>query len=85
MNSRLALFFQAARGPVLLITVGALAAVHQAGILSFWRSWPLLLIVVGVMKLLERVANPPRPVPPAGYPPQPPYGTQPPYPGAPVR
>jgi hypothetical protein len=54
MNSRAALFAQAIRGPILLITVGVLFAMHQAGILAFSRSWPLLLIVVGLMKLIER-------------------------------
>jgi Domain of unknown function (DUF5668) len=54
MNNRVALFAQAVRGPVLLITVGILFAIHQAGILPFYRTWPLILIVIGVMKLLER-------------------------------
>jgi hypothetical protein len=67
VNNRSALFVQALRGPILLITLGILFAVHQAGVLSFSRTWPLLLIVVGVMKLLERMAAPP------GPPPVPPY------------
>jgi hypothetical protein len=67
VNNRSALFVQALRGPILLITLGILFAVHQAGVLSFSRTWPLLLIVVGVMKLLERMAAPP------GSPPVPPY------------
>ena len=33
MNSRAALFAQAVRGPILMITVGILFAVHQAGLL----------------------------------------------------
>ena len=32
MNVRTALFMQSIRGPVVLITVGALFAIHQAGI-----------------------------------------------------
>ena len=52
MNSRMALFAQAIRGPILLITVGILFAIHQAGILPFYRTWPLILIVVGVICLL---------------------------------
>ena len=55
MNARLALFTQAIRGPVLLITVGALFAIHQAGGIQISRTWPLVLIVIGVMKLLERL------------------------------
>ena len=69
MNSRVALFAQAIRGPIMLITVGVLFAIHQAGILAFSRSWPLILIVVGVMKLIERLYLPPMP-PSAGGRPQ---------------
>jgi len=69
MNNRAALYAQAVRGPIVLITVGVLCAVHQAGILPFSRTWPLLIIVVGVMKLFERWNTPPRPP----YPPPPPY------------
>jgi hypothetical protein len=63
MNGRAALFAQAIRGPVLLITIGVLFAIHQAGILPFFRTWPLILIVVGVMKLLERLYVPQPPSP----------------------
>lgn len=57
--NRAVLYAQAIRGPVLLMTVGALFAFHQAGIISFARTWPLIIIVVGVMKLLERLAATP--------------------------
>lgn len=68
-DQRWAMFAQAARGPVLLITLGTLFALQQAGTLSISRSWPLLIIVIGVMKLLERVLLGPAPyVPPAGVP-----------------
>jgi uncharacterized membrane protein len=72
---------QAVRGPILLIMIGVLFAMHQAGFLGFGRTWPLILIVLGVMKLLERLAMPQPPVPP----PYPPYTTNPPYqtPGGP--
>lgn len=59
------MFFQAIRGPILLITIGILFAVHQAGILPFSRTWPLIIIVIGLMKLFERMAAP-RAVPPPG-------------------
>lgn len=58
MNTRTALYIQAIRGPVLLVTAGVLFAIHQAGVLSFSRTWPLLIIVIGVMKLLERAWAP---------------------------
>ncbi len=75
MNNRAALFAQAIRGPVLLITVGVLFALHQKGVIEINRSWPLILIVVGVMKLFERMyvtpaAAPPPPPPPMGGRPQ---------------
>lgn len=66
MNIRLALFIQAIRGPVVLITLGILFAIHQAGKLSFGQTWPVILIVIGLMKLLERMVGRPNPVPPAG-------------------
>jgi hypothetical protein len=81
VNARGFFLAQAVRGPIMLITIGALFAMHQAGILSFSRTWPLILIVLGVMKLIERMAAPRVPYPPPyGQPPysQPPYG-QPPY------
>ncbi len=62
MNNRVALFAQAIRGPVLLITIGVLFAIQQAGLLPFSRTWPLVIIVVGIVKLVERMnAQPPAP------------------------
>jgi hypothetical protein len=46
--------FTAIRGPVLLITLGILLAMDQTDHLSFGRSWPILLILFGIFKLLER-------------------------------
>lgn len=81
MNGRAVFIVQASRGPVLLITIGALFAMHQAGFLTFDRTWPLILIVLGIMKLLERVFAPPvvlqPPYPGAQYP-HPPYPPPPP-------
>lgn len=65
--NRTALFLQAIRGPILLITIGALFALAQAGVISFTRTWPLIIIVIGVMKLFERLAAP-SPFPPPGGP-----------------
>ena len=64
MTSRLALFVQAIRGPILLMTVGILFAIQQAGLLHISRTWPLILIVVGLTKLVERAVSPQRFVPP---------------------
>lgn len=81
VNVRAHLLAQAVRGPVLLITVGILFAMHQAGVASFARTWPLIVIVLGVMKLIERMVAPPGPpVPPYEPPPYPSYGAPPPPP-----
>jgi hypothetical protein len=45
---------QAIRGPIMLITLGALVAIDYAGIYGFWRTWPVLIIVFGFLKLMER-------------------------------
>jgi hypothetical protein len=63
MNARAALFAQAVRGPILLITVGILFALHQAGVLSFFQTWPLVVIVAGVIMLIERLFLPRSPSP----------------------
>jgi hypothetical protein len=43
----------ALRGPLLLITLGILLAVDHMGGQSFSRTWPVLLIVYGLMRLAE--------------------------------
>jgi hypothetical protein len=53
--TRGALYVQAIRGPLVLITVGILFAMHQANVISFSRTWPLIIIVVGLVKLVERL------------------------------
>lgn len=52
-----ALLMRAVRGPILLITVGALFAIDHAGGYGFGRTWPVLIIVLGILKLLERTAG----------------------------
>jgi hypothetical protein len=44
----------AVRGPILLIALGILLAMDQMDRLSFGRSWPILLILFGAFKLIER-------------------------------
>jgi len=46
------------RWPAILLLIGVLALLHQAGeVPYFWRMfWPLLLIMVGVLLLAERAA-----------------------------
>jgi hypothetical protein len=44
------------RGPAFLILVGVTALLNQWDVLSFSRSWPLYLILAGVLGLAERAA-----------------------------
>jgi hypothetical protein len=60
---------RAVRGPVVLITLGILFAIDQTQGIAFRRTWPVLFIVFGVMKLIERLLAPPLPPPPPYYPP----------------
>ncbi len=67
MNSRGAMFAQAIRGPILLIAIGVLFAMQQAEVLPFSHTWPLLIIIIGILKLIERMfvqPQPPAPPPP---------------------
>jgi hypothetical protein len=56
------------RGPAFLILVGITALLNQWGILSFSRSWPLYLILAGVIGLAERAAIMAAPPVPPVYP-----------------
>jgi hypothetical protein len=47
---------RAIRRPVMLIAIGGLFALDHADSYSFSRTWPVLIIIFGVMKLLERAA-----------------------------
>jgi hypothetical protein len=57
---------RAARGPILLIVLGVLMSLHRYQDISFTKTWPVLLILLGVMKLFERMALQSAGVPPAG-------------------
>ncbi|MBY0503480.1 MAG: DUF5668 domain-containing protein [Bryobacteraceae bacterium] len=48
--------FGALRGPVLLIALGVLFVIDQNGGFSFASTWPALIIVFGLFKLLESLA-----------------------------
>jgi hypothetical protein len=54
MNSWL--FIRRLRGPAFIILVGINALLNQWGVLSFGHSWPLYLILAGVLMLAERAA-----------------------------
>ncbi len=69
-------------GPAVLITLGTLFLVGEFTSFAFHRSWPVLLLVIGIVKLLQYTAPieghtpaqvyvpgavvTPAPVPPAG-------------------
>jgi hypothetical protein len=40
----------------MLITLGSLVEIDYMGIYGFSRTWPVLIIIFGLLKLLERVA-----------------------------
>jgi hypothetical protein len=44
------------RGPAFVLLVGFIALMAQAHIMSWGRSWPLFLILAGVLALAERAA-----------------------------
>jgi hypothetical protein len=59
------------RGPAFLLLFGVTALLHEWHILSFSQSWPLYLVLAGVLALLERAAfqqPDPSQMPPPGYP-----------------
>jgi hypothetical protein len=66
---------RAVRGPITLITLGVLFALNNFTPYRFDQTWPVLLIVFGLLSLVRRSfepqAPPPAP-PPYGYPPPPP-------------
>jgi hypothetical protein len=81
MNGADRSLIRAIRGPVTLITVGVLFALNNFTPYGFERTWPVLLIVFGLLSLLRRGTEPPRavvpgpafspytyPPPPGGYP-----------------
>ena len=53
---------RAVRGPVVLITLGVLLALDHFQSVDFRRTWPVLIIVFGLMKLKETVARRPEAV-----------------------
>jgi len=74
-------------GPIVLITVGGLFVLQNFYDIGFGKTWPVLLIVIGLLGLRRRAARPAPPPQnwlPGGY--RPPYA-QSPYapPGAPAQ
>jgi hypothetical protein len=51
VNDQSAYLVQAIRGPVILITIGVLFAFDRFTQFRFSQTWPVLLIVIGLLKL----------------------------------
>lgn len=77
-------------GPAILITIGVLFLIEQTTWrFGFWQTWPVILLVIGAIKLGEALASteghigsqPPMPM--QQIPPQPPVIPPPPPPAAP--
>jgi TM2 domain-containing membrane protein YozV len=58
---------RALRGSVWVALVGLLFFLNDFHILSWGHSWPLFIILAGVMTVLQRAAYTPAPIPPYGY------------------
>ncbi len=50
---------QAVRGPLMLITLGVLLTMDSMGGFNINHTWPVLLIVFGILRLLERMEGTP--------------------------
>jgi hypothetical protein len=75
MNGNSASLVRAIRGPITLITVGVLFALNNFTEYRFEQTWPVLLIVFGLLSLLRRGIQP---APPPAGPGSPSYGWPPP-------
>ena len=53
MNGYNVSLLRAIRGPVVLVTLGTLFLIDHSGGISFGRTWPVLLIVLGLLRLGE--------------------------------
>lgn len=59
--TRTAELIRAIRGPVVLMTLGALLLADRLSGVPVTKTWPVLLIIFGLMKLFERTAGAPGP------------------------
>lgn len=51
MTQESACLLRAIRGPVMMITIGALFALDSFTPFGFSRTWPILLVVIGILNL----------------------------------
>jgi len=76
--------FHALRSGIWIILIGVLFLLDSTHILSWGRSWPLFIIVAGVLAILQRAAFSSPPMPAYPYTPHPSAGPVPPAPSAPI-
>ena len=58
MNGNSPTLMRAIRGPIMLITVGTLFAFDHMTQFSIARTWPAILIVLGLLSLGDRFTHP---------------------------
>lgn len=74
MNDQTSQLVRAVTGPIILITIGVLFAFDRFTQFRFTQTWPVLLIVIGLLKLLGGSRRrwygnyPPPPPPPPNNP-----------------
>jgi hypothetical protein len=78
MNDNSHTMIRAIRGPVTLITIGVLFALNNFTQYGFDRTWPVILIVFGLLSLLCRGTQPSGVASTPNMPPPPPYSYPPP-------
>jgi Domain of unknown function (DUF5668)/B-box zinc finger len=69
-------------GPAMLLTIGTLFLLENLNVVYFGRTWPVILLVVGAVKLLQGSASTEGHIGGGPTPPQPPITTVPPVPPA---
>jgi len=58
MNGNSPTLIRAIRGPIIMITIGVLFALDHMTQFTIGRTWPAILIVLGLLSLGERFAAP---------------------------
>jgi len=69
-------------GPAMMMTIGSLFLLENLHVANFGRTWPVILLVVGAVKLLQGSASTEGHIAGGPTPPQPPITTVPPVPTA---
>ncbi len=65
MNNQSQLLLQSIKGPIIMITIGVLFAADRFTDYHFHQTWPILLIVIGLLQLLVGRRRRPDYYPPA--------------------